>query len=180
MILINLLPFDTVQKHRNIVQKKIIYAIIIIFIFFLIGSSIFIKNKSKALKKDIINAKNQIKIYTKNAGKLDKLKEKLKILEKKIKIITLFNTREKDSLIFVNKITEIIIPEKMWLTNLKSYYDKILIQGMAFDNKTVADFMTKLENLTFFKKVNLNTLKMEEINNIQIKKFEVLCSKKQI
>ncbi|OQY00674.1 MAG: hypothetical protein B6I26_07060 [Desulfobacteraceae bacterium 4572_130] len=178
MILINLLPINYTTKSTNIFQRKFIYAVIIIFILFLAGASIFIKNKTQNLKKNIRNAEKQIEIYKKEADKLDKLRGKLQVLEKQIKIIKLLNARGKDSLILVNKITEIIIPEKMWLTNLKTYDDKVLIQGMSFDDKTVADFMTKLENLAFLKTVNLNTLKMEEIDNIQIKKFEILCSKK--
>ncbi len=56
------------------------------------------------------------------------------------------------------------------------------IQGIALDNKTVADFMTRLEEDSLFTSVRLINLQQELFkqgkgkDNIHLKKFVVACT----
>lgn len=59
------------------------------------------------------------------------------------------------------------------------------IDGIALDNKTVADFIDNLESLSklndktapMFEKVRLNKLQQEEIRGLNMKKFEISAIK---
>lgn len=53
----------------------------------------------------------------------------------------------------------------------------VTLRGLALDNKTIADFMTGLENLPLFSSVRLINIEHEEIRDIKIKKFEIKCEK---
>jgi Tfp pilus assembly protein PilN len=59
------------------------------------------------------------------------------------------------------------------------------IDGIALDNKTVADFIDNLESLSklndptsqMYEKVRLNKLQQEEIRSLNMKKFEISALK---
>jgi len=50
---------------------------------------------------------------------------------------------------------------------------EIVIKGVALDSKTVADFMTRLENSPLFADINLKTLKQVTIKELNLMEFEV-------
>ena len=52
------------------------------------------------------------------------------------------------------------------------------INGIALDNKTVADFMTRLEGTGMFSSVQLKKIQMTVIKNANLKKFQIECTQK--
>ena len=56
----------------------------------------------------------------------------------------------------------------------------ISLKGIALDNKTVADFMIGLEDLKMFESVRLITSEQEKIRDINMKRFEIICTKVSI
>ena len=49
---------------------------------------------------------------------------------------------------------------------------------LGFDQKTVADFMTKIEKSKFFtKNVKLNSLKLSTANGVTVQKFALTCTR---
>jgi type IV pilus assembly protein PilN len=51
------------------------------------------------------------------------------------------------------------------------------IEGFALDNKTVADFMTRLESSNMFSNIDLKTVKQESIKGVNLKQFIVTLQK---
>jgi len=76
-------------------------------------------------------------------------------------------------------MTQVVVPKRMWFTNLESRGDKVNIKGIALDNKTVADFMVRLEDCGLFKQVDLKTLKRTNTNtqSAKFKSFAISCKK---
>jgi type IV pilus assembly protein PilN len=68
----------------------------------------------------------------------------------------------------------------MWFTRLEEKGMTIKIDGIALDNKTVADFMVGLQQSGLFKGVNLKTLKQKEFEGNNLKSFQVSCEKMPI
>jgi type IV pilus assembly protein PilN len=73
--------------------------------------------------------------------------------------------------LFMDALTSVVIADKMWLTNLGVKGGKIELKGVATDNKTVADFMTYLEESPYFKGVDLISSKQVNLKK-QGKKFK--------
>jgi type IV pilus assembly protein PilN len=67
--------------------------------------------------------------------------------------------------------------KRLWFTNFRENGDDINIQGIALDNKTIADFMTRLEASTLFLNVNLRAIKQQTINELNLKNFEIICTR---
>jgi type IV pilus assembly protein PilN len=74
-------------------------------------------------------------------------------------------------------MTQVVVSKRMWLTNLESRGDIVNLKGIALDNKTVADFMVRLEDCGLFKEVDLKTLKRTNSQSANLKSFEISCKK---
>jgi len=134
--------------------------------------------KMVRIKAEISTVKQQIKLYRKKARRVTDINKKLKIMKQKLSIVKNLQTKRREPVILLDKITGIVVPKRMWLTKLKSGSKNVTIQGIAFDNKTVADFMTRLEASSLFSSVDLKNLKMKKFDKTtQMKSFEVFCRK---
>jgi type IV pilus assembly protein PilN len=116
------------------------------------------------------------------------IKRELRELNKKLEVIQTLDLNREGPVRLLDAMTGIIVPKRMWFTSLEEKKAKateeitksiITIKGTALDNKTVADFMTRLEGSKFFTNVELMTLKQEK-NNQNLKSFQVKCEKAQI
>ena len=77
-------------------------------------------------------------------------------------------------------MTQVIVPKRMWFTSLESKDTNVRINGIALDNKTVADFMIRLEQTGLFSEVDLNTLKQHKVEKSNLKSFQISCVKKSL
>jgi type IV pilus assembly protein PilN len=68
----------------------------------------------------------------------------------------------------------------MWLTNLLMNGRNISIKGIALDNKTVADFMTRLEDSKLYTNINLQTVNQKTIRKYNLKSFDISCTRADI
>ena len=79
----------------------------------------------------------------------------------------------------LDAMTQAIVPKRMWFTKFESKEKDVKIAGIALDNKTVADFMVRLEQSGLFSDVDLKTLKQKKVSKSNLKSFQVSCTKKQ-
>jgi type IV pilus assembly protein PilN len=70
-----------------------------------------------------------------------------------------------------------VVPKRMWFTRLEEKDTTVKIDGIALDNKTVADFMVRLQGSGLFKSVNLKTLKQKDFEGNNLKSFQINCVK---
>ena len=178
MIRINLLPFRKARKKENVRQHVSIFILVVIFLT--LGMSYLVLT----LNRKIEDFDNRIKTSTKQLSELtvltneiDDIKKRLDTIKKKIAVIKNLEQNRKSSVILLDTMTSMVIPGRMWFTNLSAIGDNVEINGLALDNKTVADFMIKLESSMLFSSVNLKTLKQQAIKDVVLKNFEITCRK---
>ena len=87
------------------------------------------------------------------------IKKKLEIIRKKTVFIKNLEQNRKSSVILLDTMTGMVIPGRMWFTSLSDISDSVEINGLALDNKTMADFMINLEGSKLFSNVSLKTVK---------------------
>jgi type IV pilus assembly protein PilN len=73
-----------------------------------------------------------------------------------------------------------IVRERMWLTNLKCQGAKLALNGVAFDNETIAQFMNNLENSPEFENVELQFSEEAKVDDYLLKKFSLTTTLKAI
>ena len=196
MIRINLLPYRAARKKENIrKQISIFFLSLIMVLAILFFYSLRLQGRINGLNTKIKNQKQMLAKFEKQAKEADRIKNELSKLEKKTNIINNLETSRKESVRLLDNMTKMVADKepiseadssspkndnsvkRLWFTGFQAKGNTIHIQGIAMDNKTVADFMTRLEVSKLYKNVNLKTLKQHKIAKLTLKSFEIDCNK---
>lgn len=149
----------------------------------LLAAHFYLKSQEKSWQAKVKATKTQLARYEKINKEIAQIRKKLKILEQKTTVIKSLEANRRQSLELLDALTGLIVKKRMWFTKLESHGSPagtVNITGIAMDNKTVADFMTRLEKAGLFASVNLKNLKKETIKegqNIDLKKFVISCNR---
>ncbi len=181
MIRINLLPFRLARKKENIRRQVSIFLLsIVLIVTLLVWYSLGVDRKIARIKSQTESVKTQITLYKQKADRVTEIKRKLKVLNEKLEIVASLQTRKDEQQILLEEMADRIVPERMWLENLKVDAGQVTIRGVAYDNPTIADFMRNLEKSPLFSTVDLKRSKIKTFEgDIDLKAFELVCSKKQ-
>lgn len=178
MIRINLLPFRAARAKENIRRQVSVFLLLLILVSLsMTYATIMIDREIKTLESEISQINIQIKTYKAKADEVSAIEKELVILDQKLNAITALESMRKEPVILLEAMTRLIVPEQMWITSLQTSNTSVTLKGVAFDNKTVADFMTNLEKSPIFQNIDLQTLQMQEIQDVKVKTFEILASK---
>jgi len=178
MIRINLLPFRKARKKENVRQQVSVFVLVLIFL--ILGMSylaLTLNRKIENLDSRIKTSTQQLSELTVLTKEIDEIKKKLDTIKKKTAVIKNLERNRKSSVVLLDTMTNMVIPGRMWFTSLSDISESVEINGLALDNKTVADFMIKLEGSKLFSGVNLKTLKQQAIKDVILKNFEISCRK---
>jgi len=179
MIKVNLLPFRAARKKENIRLQVSTFFLSIIFVtLFMYYYNISLNNKIDACNVKIKNINSEMDKYNKIIKEVADIKNRLDILYKKTGVIITLELKRKEPVRLLDTMTSMVIPKRMWFTNLEAKKEVVKIKGFALDNKTVADFMTRIEASKLFDSVNLITLKQAKYNtHTNLKGFVIFCNK---
>ncbi|RLC26982.1 MAG: pilus assembly protein PilN [Deltaproteobacteria bacterium] len=179
MIKVNLLPYRAARKKENIRLQVSTFFLSIIFVTLsMYYYNILLNNKIDVYNVKIENIKNELSKYNKINREVMDIKNRLDVLNKKTGVIKNLALARKEPVRLLDIMTFMVIPKRMWLTSLEAKKEVVTIKGLALDNKTVADFMTRLEGSKLFDSVNLINLKQETYNkHTNLKGFVIFCNK---
>ncbi|MCG6907185.1 MAG: PilN domain-containing protein [Desulfobacteraceae bacterium] len=179
MIRINLLPFRAARKKENVRKQASIFMLSIFLGVILLGYlSFMFGSKVGKMSTRIQETKTALAQFDVQAKEVDQIQKDLEVLKKKIDVITNLKSNRKGPVLLLDSLTQLVIPKRMWLTNLEAKGDGVNIKGVALDNRTVADFMTQLEKSKLFASVNLSTLNQKTIRDeMNLKSFIITCNK---
>jgi type IV pilus assembly protein PilN len=180
MIRINLLPFRAARKKENIRRQVSIFVLSLAFMLIILfyynwtlGSQVY------GLNAGIKETKSELSKYDKINKEIAATKKKLSNLKKKMAVMDTLEANRFEPTRLLDTMTQAIVPKRMWFTSLNSKGGKVQIAGIALDNKTVADFMVRLEKTGLFSDVDLNTLKQKKVgSSTNFKSFHISCVKK--
>ena len=145
----------------------------VFFILALIYYTIHMDKKIDQIKSETKIITAQIALFKEKADKVTRIMKNLALLEQKLQIVKTLELRRWEPLELLDTMTALVVPKRMWLTSLKTEHSTVTLNGIAFDNKTVADFMTRLELSNLFTNVDLNNIKMTMVDKtIQMNEFE--------
>jgi len=179
MIKVNLLPYRAARKKENIRLQVSTFFLSIIFVTLsMYYYNISLNNKINDYTVKIENIKKELSKYNKIIKEITGIKNRLGVLNKKTGVIKNLELNRKEPVRLLDTMTFMVIPKRLWFTNLEAKEKVVTIKGFALDNKTVADFMTRLEGSKLFDSVNLRNLKQETYNKYtNLKGFVISCNK---
>ncbi len=180
MIKINLLPFRLARKKENIRRQISIFLLMIVLTGVgLYWYTILMDNRIESIKSQTKQIDIQIAKYKEKADRVAQIKSDLKILEEKLNIVASLKGQRDRQLVLFENMTQLVVPQRMWLESIQTVPHNVTIRGIAFDNHTIADFMKKLEASPLFTKVDLRQAQLKQFKGGEnLKSFELLCVKK--
>jgi type IV pilus assembly protein PilN len=196
MIRINLLPYREERKKENILRQINIF----LFVFFVVFAILFFFNARLShtvttLNTKIKNTKTMLAQAETKSKKVDQIKSALEKLHQKTEVIKNIEKNRRASVLLLENMTKMVAEntpvsppgtsedsdnkpvKRLWFTSFQEKGDDISIHGIALDNKTIADFMSRLEDSKLYQNVNLKTIKQQIVNNLNLKNFEIGCTR---
>jgi len=177
MIRINLLPYRTERRQTQILQHIAALLIVVsIAGFGIFVADLFKTSELEALEDEFSELKSQNDILRIKIGKIRNL-DKLRVdVEKKLALVDQLQEGRFYSLLTLSGLAG-LIPENVWLSNIKDSNGNLSLAGMGESNKAVANFMRALDESGKFVNVRLKTITRSNSGNIPIRKFSLTMSR---
>jgi type IV pilus assembly protein PilN len=181
MIRINLLPFRSARTKENIRRQLSISVLMVIMTLLgLFGVYLLLNSQIDDLNSRIKTTTAELEKYDKINREIEDIKKKLDNLNKKMDVIRQLEADRYEPVRLMEVLTQTVIEKRMWFTRMETKAEAVTINGIAMDDKTVADFMVRLEGCGLFTAVRLKTLKQVEVQKTALKNFEISCEKKSL
>ncbi len=194
MIRINLLPYRESRKKESILRQiNIFLAIFFIVFIILLVFNIRLGKKIDDLNTKIKNTKTMLARAETQSKKVDQIKKALEKLGHKTDVIKNIEANRRAPVFLLENMTQMVAEKtsvstpdtsadnhnkpvkRLWFTSFDESGGKVAIKGIALDNKTIADFMSRMEESKFYVNVNLKTIKQQKVNKLNLKHFEIGC-----
>jgi len=188
MIRINLLPYRAARKKENIRKQIGIFSLSLLVVFaILLFYNMRLQKRIDSLNTTIAENKTMLAKFENQAKEVDRIKKAFNNLENKTKVIKNLETKRNDAVFLLDNMTKLVAEHTLNSSGSDSLSDKdntsvkrlwfTNFEAKGKDNKTVADFMTRLERSKLYKNVNLKTLKQQKTAKLNLKSFDINCKK---
>ncbi|MBI5017415.1 MAG: PilN domain-containing protein [Deltaproteobacteria bacterium] len=173
MIRINLLPIRAEKKRESLRQQALVAAGAVALLGAgILGVHVTLGSDINDLQQRIGERKAEISRLQKVIGEVSVYKKKKRDLEEKIAVISGLEARQRGPSQILREIAQ-LTPEKMWLESLKDNGGSLSLEGVAIDNQTIAQFMTKLEASPWFEAVRLEVTRQVTRGSANLKAFSI-------
>ncbi len=176
MIRINLLPVRAAQKKEKLRSMLSIFVLCIVLVF--IGCGALFVQKLGAINsvKDeiaVIDQKN--KDLRKKIGQVKDFEKKKIDLEQKLSVLKKLKSGKSGPVRLLDELSA-ALPDKLWLTKYTEKGGSIKLSGVADSEKTVANFMRKLDSSPYYKNIELTVTEQTKSGDKKMQKFTLSCS----
>lgn len=183
MIRINLLPYRAARKKENIrIQVNVFLGSVLIVILLVGWYNSYLGGRVKSLTAEIASTREQVTKYKKINQEIAEIKKKLEVLDRKIKVIQSLEADRKAPVQNMDSLYHLLVEKRMWYTRIEEKGQKFSLSGIALDNHTVADYMTRLEKSERFQDVKLASIKQYTLQGkeLKLKQFELNFQRKPL
>lgn len=179
MIRINLLPFRAARQQENIRRQVSVFLLSLVLI--LIAAVWFnhlLSAKIQTFDRRIAETQTQLDKYNKINQEIAEIKRKLDILNKKIEVIQSLDLTRKVPVELLDDMSRLVVEKRMWLTGLQEQSGRVTVVGIALDNPTIAEYMTRIESSPKYVDVRLLSINQDtSIKDLQLKRFNISFKK---
>ena len=177
MIRINLLPYRAARKKENIRYQVNVFIMSVVFVGLLIfWANAYLKGQVDDLNSEIASTREQVAKYQQINKEIDEIKKNLAVLDKKIHVIESLERDRKAPVENLDALYQVVVEKRMWYTQVEEQGGGFKVSGIAVDNQTVADYMTRIEKSERFQAVRLAAIKHQTIKagkELSLKQFDV-------
>lgn len=173
MIKINLLPHVSRKKAAVNRQAQLAGLGGVAVVLVLLYAWWSMVSDSRELRNKIEQTQQELKRYEEVAKKVAQFEADKKRLEEKIKTIDRLIASQTGPVRLMDQISR-QLPSEVWLTALREAGGRITLQGYAFTDFAIAEYMTRLQrDAGLFSEVELSFSERGEVQKIPVKRFEL-------
>ena len=181
MIKINLLPRDGRPRGPVNVNLTILFASLGVLVV-LAGMGYgwyWVNDQVVRLDATIKQTEADLKRFEELAKQVDLFQAEKKRLEEKIKIISSLMLDQTGPVRLLDEVSK-ALPNEVWLTSFARSGKKMDIQGVAFSNVKVADFMTNLSGASsLISSVDLLESAKGAVEQVPVERFSITVELKE-
>ena len=182
MIRINLLPYRAARKKENIRFQLNVFIGSIVFAFLAVfWYNSMLNGSISDLNAEIASTREQVTKYQAINKEIEEIKRTLAVIEKKIEVIKSLERDRKAPVQNLDSIYQLLVEKRMWYSQIEEKGNSFKISGVAIDNQTVADYMTRIEKSERFQNVRLvasKQYKLKDKEELSLKQFDINFEKK--
>jgi len=173
MIKINLLPH--VSRKKASVNRRaqlaglgsVVVVLVLLYVWWSMVSA------SNELRVKIDQTQKELTRYEEVAKKVAQFEADKKRLQEKVTTIDRLIASQTGPVRLMDQISR-QLPSEVWLTSLRETGGRILLQGYAFTDFAIAEYMTRLHrDAGLFTEVELSFTERAEVQKIPVKRFEL-------
>jgi len=173
MIRINLLPVkeleaETVRRRQLSIGGAVLGASLLAM-----GGAYFLQSRELTrLGNEMNDLRSEIQSPNAKVKEVGDLENKIKDLRSKNKIFDDLSKKRVGPVRVLESLST-ATPTSLWLTEFRDSGGNIVINGLAMDNQTIADFMRALASSKYFSNVDLVEVIQEKGTGSSLKKFSI-------
>ncbi|MFQ5787947.1 MAG: PilN domain-containing protein [Thermodesulfobacteriota bacterium] len=172
MIRINLISLEE-QKEIKGLRNFILGVLIIIAVLVSITTIHLFQSESLMdVKNKTAKAEKRIKELEEIKKKVEEFKVKNKELERRIKLIAQLEENRTGPLFVMDSMSD-AIPERAWVDKFTEKGFRAKLEGIAWNEFTVSDFMRQLQSSNYFTNVELKSIKKKNLQKLPLRSFVI-------
>jgi type IV pilus assembly protein PilN len=171
MIRINLLPYRTQRRQKQILQHlAAAFATVLIAALIVLAADWYKSSELEGLQEEFSNLQAQNRELQKKIGKLKNLDKLRADVERKLALVDELQQGRFYSLITLHSIAK-LIPENVWLTSIQDKGGSLRLSGLGESNKAVANFMRALDESELFGDISLQVIQRSDAGGVAVRNF---------
>lgn len=173
MIKINLLPHMSRKKAAVNRRAQLGGLGVVVVLLALMYAWWTMASEARSLRAEIAVTQQELKRYDEIARKVAQFEADKKRLEEKIKTIDRLIASQTGPVRLMDQISR-QLPSEVWLTSLREAGGRVTLQGFAFTDFAIAEYMTRLKrDGGLFTEVELSFSERTEVQKVPVKRFEL-------
>lgn len=173
MIRLNLLPvrelYAETSRRRELMVTGISLAVTTII---LLGAYVYQWMRLSNLSNELPTVRKEVEVLNSKIKQLGDLEAKIKELRSKHKVIEDLRAQKIGPALVMDSLAA-AIPSSLWLIEIKQTGAGLVINGLATDNQSVAEFIRSLSRSGHFKDVDLVETTQADEKTGPLKKFSI-------
>jgi len=175
MIKINLLPKE--RRRRGIQVSKPLF-ILLPAVGLVVAAMVlgwwYLDGQAQQLQQEVARSRAELKKYEADIKKVEQFRADKRRLEERVQIVRRLATEQEGPVHLLDQVSR-ALPEEVWLTGLNKTRDKLTLQGYAFSNFGIANFMTELgkSRPLSIRRVELSFSEKATVERVPVERFEV-------
>ena len=174
MIRINLLPVRQIKQRIRLRNEVIVFflaLLLVLGVLTLVAAAM--SQKISAMQQTVAQLNSKKNSYTPVLNKIKKLERDKKALEAKIEVIKKLKKKSQITVRVLDEIATITPGNRVWLKSLKQAGTTVKLEGIALDNRTIAQYMKSLRKSPFFSNAVLGSSSQTTVANKKLKSFNL-------